>query len=105
MSEQNLSGWERAASIAAGIAAIGLGVRRGGLGGWVRVGAGVLAAKRGLSGHCQVKAALNKPVLEPLRSELAAVVPSPGVADSTVSEARIDHALEETFPASDPISP
>ncbi|MFV3415913.1 YgaP family membrane protein [Pseudomonas nitroreducens] len=104
MAEQkNLSGWERATSIATGLAAIGMGIRKGGLGGWLGVAAGVLAAKRGLTGHCAMKAAITGQH-DDLPEHLAPVT-SPGPANPTVAESRIDHALEETFPASDPISP
>jgi hypothetical protein len=103
MAEQNLSGWERATSIATGLAAIGMGIRKGGLGGWLGVAAGVMAAKRGLTGHCAMKAAIAGRH-DALPEQLAPVT-SPGPANPAVTEARIDHALEETFPASDPISP
>ena len=106
MAEQkNLSGWERATSIATGLAAIGMGIRKGGLGGWLGGPAGVMAAKRGLTGHCAMKAAITGQH-DALPEHLApAPVTSPGPANPTVAESRIDHALEETFPASDPISP
>lgn len=109
MAEQNLSGFERATSIALGLAAIGMGIRRGGISGWMGAAAGVLAAKRGFTGHCAMKAAITPADPEVLSQQdhpaPAAVAPSPGIADASVSESRIDHALEETFPASDPISP
>jgi len=56
---QNLGGWERAISVAIGLAAIGKGVRRGGVTGWLEVAAAVLALKRGLTGHCSVKEAFS----------------------------------------------
>lgn len=102
MTEQNLSGWERATSIALGLAAIGMGLRRGGVSGWMGAAAGVLATKRGLTGHCAMKAAIASAAE---RADVPAPVTSPGAADTSVAESRIDHALEETFPASDPISP
>lgn len=59
MAQQNVTGWERALSLAIGLAAIGKGVRRGGLGGWLEVAAALLAVKRGLTGHCKVKEAFS----------------------------------------------
>ncbi|SDI26374.1 Protein of unknown function [Pseudomonas delhiensis] len=58
MSTPNLGRWERLFSVALGLAGVRNGFRRGGLQGWLEVGAAALMLKRGLSGHCQVKAAL-----------------------------------------------
>ncbi|MBD9677980.1 DUF2892 domain-containing protein [Pseudomonas sp. PDM18] len=55
MNQQNVGNWVRALSVAIGLAAIGKGVRRGGLTGWLEVAAAVLVVKRGLTGHCNVK--------------------------------------------------
>lgn len=55
MNQQNVSGWERALSMAIGLAGIGKGVRRGGVSGWLEVAAAVLVVKRGLTGHCRLK--------------------------------------------------
>lgn len=52
---RNIGKWERALSVAIGLAGIGKGFRRGGVTGWLEVAASVLAVKRGLTGHCQVK--------------------------------------------------
>jgi uncharacterized membrane protein len=59
MNQQNVGNWERALSIAIGLAGIGKGVRRGGLTGWLEVAAAVLVVKRGLTGHCKVKEAFS----------------------------------------------
>lgn len=75
MAEQNLGGWERALSLAIGIAGIGKGVRRGGVAGWLEVAASVLVVKRGLTGHCKVKEAFS------------------GLEQATVAQV---HALPET---------
>lgn len=55
----NLAGWERALSLAIGLAGIGKGVRRGGVAGWLEVAAAVLVVKRGLTGHCKLKEAFG----------------------------------------------
>ncbi|MFV3371819.1 DUF2892 domain-containing protein [Pseudomonas sp. NY15435] len=57
---QNLGKWERALSVAIGLAGIGKGVRRGGVSGWLEVAAAVLVVKRGLTGHCRVKEVLGE---------------------------------------------
>ena len=59
MNEQNVGGWERALSLAIGLAGIGKGVRRGGVIGWLEVAAAVLVVKRGLTGRCRMKALLG----------------------------------------------
>jgi uncharacterized membrane protein len=59
MNQQNVGNWERALSIAIGLAAIGKGVRRGGVTGWLEVAAAVLVVKRGLTGHCKLKEAFS----------------------------------------------
>ncbi|MDN6860853.1 DUF2892 domain-containing protein [Pseudomonas sp. CAN2814] len=59
MNGQNLGGWERAISVAIGLAGVGKGVRRGGISGWLEVAAAVLVVKRGLTGHCALKEAFS----------------------------------------------
>ncbi|MBB4864940.1 putative membrane protein [Pseudomonas nitritireducens] len=59
MNGQNLGGWERALSVAIGLAGVGKGIRRGGVSGWLEVAAAVLVVKRGLTGHCAVKDAFS----------------------------------------------
>ncbi len=101
MSAQNLGRWERLFSVALGLAGMRNGFRRGGLQGWLEVGASALMGKRGLTGHCRVKAAL-------LGHGDGHAEAAPGVIPGPARESqekRVDNALEETFPASDPISP
>lgn len=54
----NVRGWERSASIAAGLYLLGRGVRRGGFGGLLQAALGGLAMARGCTGRCAVKQAL-----------------------------------------------
>ncbi|WP_252275524.1 YgaP-like transmembrane domain [Pseudomonas subflava] len=58
MSEQNVNGWERALSLAVGLAGVGNGIKRGGIGGCLEVAVSLLALKRGLTGDCAMKRAL-----------------------------------------------
>lgn len=58
MNEHNVVGWERALSLAVGIAGVGSGFRRGGVIGLLHVAASLMAVKRGLTGHCALKSAL-----------------------------------------------
>lgn len=53
--EQNVHGWERAASIAGGLLFLGKGLRRGGVGGLLQLALGGMALARGMSGHCEAK--------------------------------------------------
>ena len=96
MNTQNVTGWERTLSLAVGIAGLGNGIKRGGLGGLLEAGAALLEPKRGLSGHCALKSALRDAGREQL---------PPRQRGPLSHEDRVDNALEETFPASDPISP
>lgn len=107
MNTRNLGRWERLFSVALGLAGMRNGFQRGGLQGWLEVGASALMVKRGLSGHCRVKAALLErradEAGEPAIGHEA--TPSAAARDHSSEERRVDNALEETFPASDPISP
>jgi hypothetical protein len=58
-SEQNVHGWERGASLAAGLVLLGKGARRGGLGGLLAAALGGLAILRGLTGRCEAKRLLE----------------------------------------------
>lgn len=58
MSKHNVTGWERAFSLAVGIAGVGKGVRRGGISGCLEIAVSLLALKRGLTGECAMKRAL-----------------------------------------------
>lgn len=60
MSEQNVTGWERALSLAVGIAGVGNGFKRGGVSGFLEIAASLLAVKRGLTGHCAMKSSLAR---------------------------------------------
>lgn len=117
-SNQNIERIERVISIAAGVAAIAGGVYRGGPMGIVKALGGAALLQRGISGHCTVKGLITDPETELayLRervAELRAQLPKleEEVArrrrsvDAKTLEAKVDNAVEETFPASDPISP
>jgi hypothetical protein len=56
--EQNVEGWERAASLAGGLYMLGKGLRRGGLSGMVQLAMGGMALARGFTGHCEAKRVL-----------------------------------------------
>ncbi len=53
--EQNVEGWERAASVAGGLYFLGKGLRRGGLSGLLQLAMGGMALARGFTGHCEAK--------------------------------------------------
>ncbi|KAF1061122.1 MAG: hypothetical protein GAK45_02319 [Pseudomonas citronellolis] len=102
MNQTNLDGWERALSIGLGLIGVVKGVRRGGAQGWLEAGAAALIVRRGLTGHCRLKQSLVAP-----RPPAQVYIPR---TTSTLRrpsrlERKVDRALEETFPASDPTSP
>lgn len=100
MKTANVRGWERTLSVAVGIIGIGNGIKRGGVTGLLEAGVSLMALKRGLTGHCQLKEALAE-------GELTKSLPHKWQPTYTArrEETKVDNALEETFPASDPISP
>lgn len=106
MHTQNVEGTERLLSLAVGTMGMVSGIRQGGLGGLLKVAASAMIAKRGLTGHCQLKSLLEaqREIAdeEPLRGPSAATSTEAG---KRTEESRMENALEETFPASDPISP
>lgn len=57
---QNVHGWERAGSLAAGAVLVGKGVARGGLLGLLQVAIGGAALVRGYTGYSKTKAILEK---------------------------------------------
>ncbi|AHL75411.1 hypothetical protein CH92_09935 [Stutzerimonas stutzeri] len=57
---QNVHGWERAASIRAGLMLLGRGVRHGGLSGLLQLAMGGMALTRGISGRCEAKRILTE---------------------------------------------
>lgn len=58
--EQNVHGWERGASLAAGLVLLGKGARRGGVGGLLAMALGGAALVRGLTGRCEAKRLLEQ---------------------------------------------
>lgn len=104
---------ERAVSLATGASAVVAGVCQGGTSGVLKALGGAALLQRGLTGHCVVKGLISDPraEIECLRecvAELRAALPrlQKEVAEMKGrQENRLDHAVEETFPASDPISP
>lgn len=110
---QNVHRVERTISITTGLAAIVCGIHQGGTPGLFKALGGAALLQRGLSGHCVVKGLITDPEteLESLRqrvAELRAALPrieEHAAARKRAQEERLDHAVEETFPASDPISP
>lgn len=110
---QNVHRVERAISIVAGVSAIVSGVYRGGFSGILAALGGAAAVQRGLSGHCVLKGLIMdaESELRCLRqraNELRAALPetsATSASDKRAEDAKLDHAVEETFPASDPISP
>lgn len=108
----NVEGTERLLSLAVGVMGITSGIRQGGIGGMIKVAASALIAKRGITGHCQLKSLLASCAGDDVHGERRTPPPEgqEGVAVKPDSqpqdrESRMDNALEETFPASDPISP
>ncbi|CAM5226361.1 Inner membrane protein YgaP-like transmembrane domain-containing protein OS=Stutzerimonas stutzeri OX=316 GN=CXK95_10230 PE=4 SV=1 [Stutzerimonas stutzeri] len=57
--DQNVHGWERAASLAGGLLLLGRGARRGGAGGLLQAATGALVLLRGISGRCEAKRLLS----------------------------------------------
>lgn len=51
----NVEGLERKVSVAGGLALLACGLRHGGLGGLLALGAGGMALYRGVTGHCHLK--------------------------------------------------
>jgi hypothetical protein len=58
--DNNVQGWERAGSIAAGVVLLGKGVSRGGIFGLLQIALGGVALKRGFTGHCPAKTMVQK---------------------------------------------
>lgn len=115
---QNVPRVERVISIAAGVTAIVSGVYRGGALGMAKALGGAALLQRGFSGHCTVKALITDPETElaylrervaELRAQLPkveeAVARRRQAVEAKSMEDKVDNAVEETFPASDPISP
>jgi len=109
----NVQRIERGISIATGAAAIASGVYQGGSAGLIKALGGLALVHRGISGHCSLKAMIIDPHAELvyLRQRVADLRAAVDKLEKNTSsgkraqEAKVDHALEETFPASDPISP
>ncbi|BCD89290.1 hypothetical protein PSm6_56970 [Pseudomonas solani] len=109
----NVHGVERAFSVAAGLVSIASGVYRGGAPGVIKALGGAALLLRGVSGHCSMKGLVfdSDTELEYLRQRVAALRAAlPRIEDHPLRsqralEAKVDNAVEETFPASDPISP
>lgn len=105
----NVEGTERLLSLAVGVVGAVSGIRQGGVVGLIKIAASALIAQRGITGHCQLKDFLSAAETEGAPYERHA--PAADRDDVTISrqaqdrEAQMDNALEETFPASDPISP
>ena len=116
MHEHNVTGWERALSLAVGIAGIGSGFRRGGVSGWLGVAASLMAVKRGLTGHCALKSALaeaaqHRPQPHPaIRRETEIGIPGGAynVRPSDVvpgADHRLDRPIGQSLPQRDPMAP
>lgn len=109
----NVHRLERVVSLATGATAIVAGVCQGGGSGVLKALGGAVLVQRGLSGHCVVKGMVSDPKaeIECLRqciADMRAALPkvqNPPAPGKNHQEAKLDHAVEETFPASDPISP
>ena len=109
----NVHRLERAVSLATGATAIVTGICQGGSSGVFKAIGGAALLQRGLTGHCVVKGFISDPKaeIECLRAcvaDLRAALPRLQKEVAVMKgrqENRLDHAVEETFPASDPISP
>ncbi|WAJ39856.1 DUF2892 domain-containing protein [Pseudomonas sp. GOM7] len=110
----NVHRLERAVSLATGLTAIVAGVSRGGAGGVLKALGGAVLVQRGLTGHCVVKGMVSDPKAEieclrqriaDMRAALPKVHEQSAASRAPHQESKLDHAVEETFPASDPISP
>ena len=110
MHNHNVEGTERVLSLAVGMMGMVSGIRQGGVGGLLKIAASAMIAKRGLTGHCRLKTLLEgqRPGADDAPAQQPQQAREPGATAASVvphQESRIDNALEETFPASDPISP
>ncbi|UCJ15527.1 DUF2892 domain-containing protein [Pseudomonas sp. MM211] len=104
----NVEGTERLLSLAVGVVGAVSGIRQGGVVGLIKIAASALIAQRGITGHCQLKDFLSSAETEGAPYERHAPADLDEVTISRQAqdrEAQMDNALEETFPASDPISP
>lgn len=112
MNEHNVVGWERALSLAVGIAGVGSGFRRGGVIGLLHVAASLMAVKRGLTGHCELKSALTQ---QPPRRAMPQRDPEVGVPGGAYNvrpsdvvpgaDHRLDGRLGQSQPQADPMRP
>ncbi|SFA63167.1 YgaP family membrane protein [Metapseudomonas otitidis] len=110
---QNVHGIERALSLGTGLVALCTGIHRGGTAGTLKALTGALLLWRGTTGHCAMKGMVTnlEGELEYLRQRIARLREALPKVDNaqgkarTPTEAKVDNAIEETFPASDPISP
>lgn len=57
---RNVSDFERGASVLGGLLLVGKGLRRGGVGGFLRLAIGSVALLRGYTGHCEAKRLYNE---------------------------------------------
>lgn len=106
MHTQNVAGTERLLSRAVGTMGMVSGFRQGGVGGLLKIAAAAMIAKRGLTGHCQLKSLLEPPRAISGEQQSRGRSAATGTEIDKLTEAsRMENALEETFPASDPISP
>ena len=110
---QNVHGIERALSLGTGLVALCTGIHHGGTAGTLKALTGALLLWRGTTGHCAMKGMVTdlEGELEYLRQRIARLREALPKVDNaqgkarTPTEAKVDNAIEETFPASDPISP
>lgn len=58
--QQNVHGWERAASLAGGVLMMGKGLRRGGFLGLIQLAIGGAVLARGITGHCGAKSVIEQ---------------------------------------------
>jgi hypothetical protein len=58
--QQNVHGWERAASLAGGVLMMGKGLRRGGFLGLIQLAVGGAVLARGITGHCGAKSLIKQ---------------------------------------------
>ncbi|EWY38821.1 hypothetical protein N825_10010 [Skermanella stibiiresistens SB22] len=104
--EENLSQVERWTSMLGGVVLAAAGLRRGGVQGAIMGVAGGLLAARGMSGHCAIKAMIEERSGEGGYSA-GDYLEADRRGSGTTSDRpwnRVDEALDQSFPASDPPS-
>ncbi|MBD1553966.1 YgaP family membrane protein [Pseudomonas typographi] len=100
---QNVHGWERAGSLAAGVVLVGKGVARGGLLGLLQVAIGGAALARGYTGYSK-----TKDIFEKGRQDLDAIrarIEGAGAELQSLKDSAVAATETTTVIGEDPLAP